>query len=77
MGVAPQALVSLPSGEPHRMNPNGFVVALEARPAEWFATSHDGTTRLMFYGEADPFPPPTADIPISERATCSTPKTIS
>ena len=33
-----EQLGSLESFEPHRVNPNGFVVALGAMPAAWLAT---------------------------------------
>ena len=57
-GLTPvEQLLSLESFEPHRVNLNGFVVALEAMPAVCGATSHDVATRLMFYAGPDPGSP--------------------
>ena len=55
--IAPHELFSLFSEEPYRVTSNDLVGALGAIPAEWFATSHDVTTRLMFSSGADSFSP--------------------
>src|SRR5262249_25155462 len=55
----------LDSVEPHWMNPNDLAGTLGAMPAEWSATSHDVTTRLMSDEGADPFPPQPAEHHVS------------
>jgi hypothetical protein len=59
-----EQLCSLESFEPHRVHPNGFVVALGAMPAAWCTTSHDVMTRLMFYARPDPVSPGNRRHPI-------------
>ena len=45
-------LLSLDSFEPHRVNSNGFVIAIGAIPAGWWRTSPDVLARLMFFRQA-------------------------
>ncbi len=73
--------LSLFSEEPHRVNSNDLVGTLGAGPhpegvgwpAEWFATSHDVMTRLMFYKRAGPFPRLTAYITLSKNCNSTIP----
>ena len=69
--IAPHKLFSLDSVEPHRVTSNDLVGALGAIPAEWFAPSHDVTTRLMFSSRADSFSPANRLHPHYQRASPS------